>query len=81
MCVKPTMVSSPLLAGRDGSFFLETEVGQPYVDVFQAIRLQHILNEVVSTGTLEADRIIPECELSLTIFHAGLLTLLTGLRF
>ena len=75
------MVSSPLLAGRDGSFFLETEVGQPYVDMFQAIRLQHILNEVVSTGTLEADRIIPECELSLTIFHAGLLTLLTGLWF
>ena len=62
------MVSSPLLAGIDGSFFLETEVGQPYVDVFQAIRLQHILNEVVSTGTLEADRIIPECELHLPSF-------------
>ena len=68
MCVK-----SALLTGRDGSFLLETEVGQPYMAVFRAIRLQHILNEVVSTGTLETDGIIPECELSLTIFHADLL--------
>ena len=73
MCVKPA-----LLTGRDESFLLETEVGQPYMAVFRAIRLQHILNEVVSTGTLEADRIIPECEPSLTIFHTDLLT---GLQF
>ena len=51
-----------LATGKDGSFFLETEVGQHYVEVFKAIRLQHILNEVVSTGTLEVDRIIPESE-------------------
>lgn len=73
MCVK-----SALLTGRDGSFLLETEVGQPYMAVFRTIRLQHILNEVVSTGTLETDGIIPECELSLTIFHADLLA---GLQF
>jgi len=53
---------STWLTGKDGSFFLETEVGQRYVEVFRAIRLQHILNEVVSTGTLEVDRIIPESE-------------------
>jgi len=61
--------------GKDGSFFLETEVGQRYVEVFRAIRLQHILNEVVSTGTLEVDRIIPESWL-LPLYRKQWLTML-----
>ena len=43
-------------------YFLETERGQPYVQVFRAIRIPHILNDVVSVHTLESDRIIPESE-------------------
>ena len=42
--------------------FLETERGCQYEPVFKAIRVQHILNDVVSVKTLEADGIIPESE-------------------
>ena len=45
-------------------YFLETDRGHKYEPVFKAIRIQHILNDVVSVKTLEADGIIPEGELS-----------------
>lgn len=51
------------LAGEsNGCSFLETESGRQFIPVFKAIRLQHILNDVVSVKTLEADGIIPESE-------------------
>ena len=50
------------LAGRSGGSFLEREAGLPYVEVFRAIRLQHILNDITSIESIEADRIIPQSE-------------------
>lgn len=45
---------------HDNQYFLECEQGQQYAAVFKAVRVQHILNDVVSVKTVEADRIIPE---------------------
>lgn len=39
--------------------FLETENGRQFSPIFKAVRLQHIMNDVVSVRTLEADGIIP----------------------
>ena len=47
-------------SSHNGVSFLECEVGEPYVSVFRGVRLQHILNDVVSVRTIEADKIIPE---------------------
>ena len=46
----------------NGCSFLETENGQPYSCVFNAIRIQHILNDLMSVKTLEADGIIAKSE-------------------
>ena len=58
--------SSLFLLGstHNGVSFLECEVGEPYVSVFRGVRLQHILNDVVSVRTIEADKIIPEGQCS-----------------
>lgn len=42
------------------TYFLETERGEPYIEVFRAIRIQHILNDIVSVQTLESDKIVPK---------------------
>lgn len=39
---------------------METENGKQFIPIFKAVRLQHIMNDVVSVRTLEADGIIPE---------------------
>ena len=44
------------------TYFLETERGEPYIEVFRAIRIQHILNDIVSVQTLESDKIVPKSE-------------------
>ena len=46
----------------DGSFFLETERGKEYSNVFRAIRLEHIIVDCCSVSVLETDRIIPASE-------------------
>ena len=51
-----------MIGNEDDTCFLETERGEPYVEVFRAIRVQHILNDVVSVHTLETDMIIPKSE-------------------
>ncbi len=51
----------------EGLTFLETEDGLPFVGVFGAIRLQHILNDFTSVKTLESDKIVPDCKLDETL--------------
>ncbi|XP_013388946.1 germ cell-less protein-like 1 [Lingula anatina] len=41
-------------------YFLETEKGQQYVEAFQCLRFQHLVNDITSTQVLERDRIVPE---------------------
>ncbi|XP_062514083.1 germ cell-less protein-like 1 [Corticium candelabrum] len=43
---------------------LETEAGKPYQSVFEAVRLQHVINDIASAQILDTDRIIPESWLS-----------------
>lgn len=38
---------------------METENGRQFSPIFKAVRLQHIMNDVVSVRTLEADGIVP----------------------
>ena len=51
-----------LLVGEDGSYFLDTEDGKEYVELFKSIRLKHILNDQPSVTTIEEDSIIPQGE-------------------
>ena len=47
---------------------LETENGRQFSPIFKAVRLQHIMNDVVSVRTLEADGIIPASKASHAIW-------------
>lgn len=49
-------------AANEGLCFLECSEGWEWQKVFRGVRLQHILNDVVSVRTVEADMIIPQCE-------------------
>ena len=70
MSLYPSLSLSPLppvfttsliqTPGREGGYFLESEEGKPYMEVFREIRLQHILNDPISIEALETDRVIPE---------------------
>jgi BTB/POZ domain-containing protein 13 len=46
---------------REGnSAILDTEDGEPYRSIFEAIRLQHVINDIASARILDSDKIIPE---------------------
>nr|XP_039269381.1 germ cell-less protein-like 1 [Styela clava] len=47
------------LAKTTTTVFLDSQQGQPYIQVFQALRLQHIIRDFVSCRELEKDLIIP----------------------
>lgn len=47
------------LAKTTETVFLDSEQGNPYVPVFRALRLQHIIRDFVSCRELERDSIIP----------------------
>ena len=40
-------------------FFLDTRDGQPYVEVFKSLRLNHLVNHHMDMEMLLTDRIIP----------------------
>jgi BTB/POZ domain-containing protein 13 len=42
------------------SAILDTEDGEPYRSIFEAIRLQHVINDIASARILDSDKIIPE---------------------
>lgn len=46
-------------AESNDSFFLDTEPGKPFIPVFKALRLQHIIRDFISCREVEKDRIIP----------------------
>ena len=39
---------------------MDTEDGKPYRSIFEAIRLQHVINDIASARILDSDKIIPE---------------------
>ena len=45
---------------KDKRFFLETEQGLPYANVFKALRLNHLVNHHMDMDMLLKDRIIPK---------------------
>ena len=45
--------------GERDSYFLNTEEGKEYAELFRSLRLKHILNDQLSATVLEEDRIIP----------------------
>ena len=45
---------------KDKRFFLETEQGHPYANVFKALRLNHLVNHHMDMDMLLKDRIIPK---------------------
>lgn len=56
------LVTLPYFISGSNGFFLESKKGEPYVEVFQAIRLEHIVVDYCSVEVLEADKIIPSSE-------------------
>ncbi len=55
----PTLL---LGAANDGRCFLECPGRGEWGRVFRGVRVQHILNDVVSVRTIEGDKIIPDGE-------------------
>lgn len=46
-------------AESNDSFFLDREQGKPFIPLFKALRLQHIIRDFISCREVEKDRIIP----------------------
>ncbi len=51
---------------------LETEAGKPYQSVFEAVRLQHVINDIASAQILDTDRIIPESNIFILTENANM---------
>ena len=65
LCVKSlTSPGQYCLGDHHQRSLLETENGRQFSPIFKAVRLQHIMNDVVSVRTLEADGIIPPSKTS-----------------